>query len=194
LKSSLAIDEAKLKNIATNLGTNHPEYQATEAEIVSLRDRIAQETAKVVSSMGNVTQSNLRRESDLRAALEAQKQRVLALKHNRDELDVLQNDVNSAQKNLDTVSERLSQSSLESQIQQANVQTLTVATEPLRPSTPKVVLVLLTGILAGSVLSIAAVLLLELISPRIRSEDELGRLLSVPLLGTISGRWLPDSI
>jgi chain length determinant protein EpsF len=194
LKASLAIDEAKLKNIATNLGTNHPEYQATEAEIASLRDRIAQETAKVVSSMGNVTQSNLRRESDLRAALEAQKQRVLALKHNRDELDVLQNDVNSAQHNLDTVTQRLSQSSLESQIQQANVQTLTVATEPLRPSTPKVILVLLTGVLGGAVVSVGAVLLLELISPRIRSEDELARLLSVPLLGRIGGRWIPDSI
>jgi len=194
LKASLAIDEAKLKNIATNLGTNHPEYQATEAEIASLRDRIAQETAKVVSSMGNVTQSNLRRESDLRAALEAQKQRVLALKHNRDELDVLQNDVNSAQKNLDTVTERLSQSSLESQIQQANVQTLTIATEPLRPSSPKVILVVATGILAGLVLGAGAVLLLEMISPRIRSEDELDKLLSVPLLGRISGRWIPDSV
>jgi chain length determinant protein EpsF len=194
LKANLAIDEAKLKNIATNLGTNHPEYQATEAEIVSLRDRIAQETAKVVTSMGSITQSNLRRESDLRAALEAQKQRVLALKHNRDELDVLQNDVNSAQHNLDTVTQRLSQSSLESQIQQANVQTLTVATEPLRPSTPKVILVLLTGVLGGAVVSVGAVLLLELISPRIRSEDELARLLSVPLLGRIGGRWIPDSI
>jgi uncharacterized protein involved in exopolysaccharide biosynthesis len=136
----------------------------------------------------------LRRESDLRAALEAQKQRVLALKHNRDELDVLQNDVTSAQHNLDTVTERLSQSSLESQIQQANVQTLTIATEPLRPSSPKVILVVLTGILVGLVLGSGAVLLLEMISPRIRSEDELGKLLSVPLLGRISGRWVPDSI
>jgi chain length determinant protein EpsF len=194
LKANLAVDEAKLKNIATNLGTNHPEYQATEAEIVSLRERIAQETAKVVTSMGNVTQSNLRRESDLRAALEAQKQRVLALKHNRDELDVLQNDVNSAQHNLDTVTERLSQSSLESRIQQANVQTLTVAAEPLRHSSPKVVLVLFTGILVGSVLAVGAVLLLELISPRIRSEDELAKLLSVPLLGRIGGRLIPESI
>jgi polysaccharide biosynthesis transport protein len=109
-------------------------------------------------------------------------------------LDVLQNDVNSAQHNLDTVTARLSQSSLESQIQQANVQTLTVATEPLRPSSPKVVLVVLTGIMVGSVLSIGVVLLLELISPRIRSEEELGRLLAVPLLGRISGPWIPDSI
>jgi len=187
LKADLAREEAKLKNIATNLGTNHPTYQSSEAVIASLRDRIAQETSKVVTSLGNVTQTNLRREDDLRAALEAQKQRVLALKHKRDELDVLQNDVNSAQHNLDTVTQRLSQSSLESQSQQANVQTLTVATEPLHPSSPKVILNLLTGILIGSALGIGAVLLLEMISPRIRSEDQLEKLLSIPLIGRISG-------
>jgi capsular polysaccharide biosynthesis protein len=52
----------------------------------------------------------------------------------------------------------------------------------------------LTGVLGGAVVSVGAVLLLELISPRIRSEDELARLLSVPLLGRIGGRWIPDSI
>jgi succinoglycan biosynthesis transport protein ExoP len=186
LKASLSQSEAKLQDIATNLGKNHPDYKTTEAEISSLRDRIAQETAKIVASLGSTTQVNVRRESDIAAALAAQKKRVLELKHQHDQASDLQDDVLTAQKNLDAVRQRLAQSTLESQTQQTTVVVLTAATEPLKNSSPKVLLIMVLGFFIGAILGLATALFLEVLNPRIRTDQELLQLLGVPLLGKIA--------
>jgi len=85
LKTSLAQAEAKLQDIAANLGKNHPDYKTTLSEVESLRTRISQESANIAASLGSTTQVNVRRENEIKAALEAQKQRVLDLRHQHDE-------------------------------------------------------------------------------------------------------------
>jgi chain length determinant protein EpsF len=185
LKSDLSRAEARLKDIATNLGRNHPDYQTTVAEIAGLRDRIDQESDKIAASLGNTTQVNVRRENDIRAALEAQKKRMQELTHQRDEATVLQNDVIAAQRNLDAVSQRLAQSSLESQTQQTNIVLLTPAVEPVKPSSPRLMFNLAVGFFLGAVLGIGTALLLELMGRRVREDAELLQLLGVPLLGKI---------
>jgi chain length determinant protein EpsF len=77
LKGDLSREEAKLQDIGTSLGKNHPDYKDAAAQIASLRQRIAAESAKIAESLGNTTQINLRREADIRAALEAQKKKIL---------------------------------------------------------------------------------------------------------------------
>jgi chain length determinant protein EpsF len=185
LKADLSQAEAKQPDIAARLGKNHPDYQAAVAEIANLRARVARESANIAASLGNTTQINVRRENDVRQALEAQKKKVLELKHAHDEAAILQSDVNSAQRDLDAVSERYAQSSLESQTSQTNVVQLTVATPPLLPSSPKVLLNALIGLFLGGVFGIGAALFLEAIHPRVRLDEDLLHLLGVPILGKI---------
>jgi uncharacterized protein involved in exopolysaccharide biosynthesis len=140
---------------------------------------------------------DVRREDDLRAALEAQKQRILDLKHKNDQVADLQTDVTMAQKNLEAVSQRLAQSSLESQAQQTNLELLAPATIPTDASSPKLMLNLLFGLFVGAVCGIGAALLREMTDRRVREGDELLELLGVPVLGripdakTAPGRALP---
>jgi chain length determinant protein EpsF len=185
LKADLSRQEAKLQDIGSSLGKNHPDYQTTAAEVAALRGRIAQESAKIAAALGNTTQINLRRENDIRAALEAQKQRMLEFTNQHDEAAVLQNDVATAQRNLDAVAQRLAQSSLESQTQQTNVALLTPAVEPLYRSSPRLGLSLLVSLFLGTVLGIGTVLALEASDRRLRDGSELTELLGVPLLGKI---------
>ena len=185
LKGDLAQAEAKLPDIASRLGKNHPDYQALVAEIANLRSRIAEESASIAASLGNTTRVNVRRENDVRLALEAQKKRVLELKHDHDEAAVLQGDVTAAQRDLDAVTERFAQSSLESQANQTNVVQLTTAAPPIKPSSPKLLLNVLIGILLGGMMGIGIALMLEMIHPRVRMESELLYLLGVPVLGKI---------
>jgi chain length determinant protein EpsF len=186
LKEDLAEAEAKEKDIATRFGQNHPDYQRNVAQIASIRAQISLEIAKIASSLGNETRTNLARESQIRAALEEQKVHVLELKQQRDELDVLKNDVVTAQRNLDAVSERLAKSSLESQVQQTNLLPLTLATAPALPSSPNYPVTLILGAIVGAVMGIGVILLIEALDPRVRSGQDLTRLLSVPLLGKVS--------
>lgn len=185
LKDNLTTAEATQTEVAGRLGKNHPDYKAAAAEVTSLRARIAAETDKIVASLGNTTQVNVRRENDVRAALEAQKKRVLDLKHSHDAAAVLENDVVTAQRDLDAVSQRLALSNLESLTQQTNVVQLTTAAVPVIPSSPKMLIFLGVGIFLGLVVGIGVALLLEMKDLRLRNEEDLVRLLGVPVLGRI---------
>ena len=185
LKDALTAAEAKKTEVAGRLGKNHPDYQAAEAEVANLRARIGAETNKIVASLGSTTQTNMRRESDIRQALEAQKKRVLEMKHDHDEAAVLASDVASAQRDLDAVSQRLAVTNLESQAQQTNVVLLTPATPPLDPSSPKLLIFLGVGIFLGGILGMATALLVEKNDETLREEDDLVGLLGVPVLGRI---------
>jgi chain length determinant protein EpsF len=185
LKGDLSRAQAKLQDIAANLGKNHPDYKTTSAEVASLRQRLQEETANIAASLGSTTQINLRRENELRVAIEAQKRRIIDLSHNHDEATVLQNDVVTAQRDLDAVTQRLATSNLESKSQQTNVALLTPAIEPLYRSSPRYSVDLLVGILLGGVLGVGFALLSELTDRRVRDEGELPQLLGVPLLGAI---------
>jgi chain length determinant protein EpsF len=182
LKSDLSDAEAKQSDIAGRLGKNHPDYQAAAAEVTSLHSRIQQEAAKIAGALGSNTQANLRRENDVRLALAEQKKRVLDLKHQHDEAAVLENDVTTAQRDLDAVTQRFAQSSLESQEQQTNMVQLTTATPPFTPSSPKVLLNLLAGIFLGGIFGLGAALIAERRDPRMRDDVELAQLLGVPVL------------
>ncbi|MDP9082251.1 MAG: chain length determinant protein EpsF [Pseudomonadota bacterium] len=185
LKDDLSQAEAKRQDVAARLGRNHPDYQAVEAEVVNLRDRIAQETVKIAASLGSTTQVNVRRESDIRAALEAQKRRVLELRHAHDEAAVLDSEIASAQRNLDAVSQRLAQSSLESQNQQTNMVQLTYAVPPFKHSSPKLLFNGVMGIFLAAALAFAWALLREVRDRRVRDDGDLQELVDLPLLGKI---------
>lgn len=185
LKSDLAREEAKLKDIQSSYGKNHPDYQTTVSEIAGLRDRIQQESAKIAASLGSTTQINLRRENDIRLALEAQKKRMMELTHQRDQASFLQNDVATAQRNLDAVAQRLAQSSLESQTSQTDVLLLTPAVEPQFRSSPRLSLSLLVCLFLGGIVGVGAAIFQELVDRRVREGSDLTQLLGLPLLATI---------
>ena len=185
LKASLAMAEAKRRDMATNYGKNYPDYKDVEAEIVGIRERIAQESERIAASIGGTAQVDVRREDDLKAALDAQKKRILDLKQQHDQVADLQNDVTMAQKNLEAVSQRLAQSSLESQAQQTNIELLAPAAVPMDAASPKLMLNLLFGLFVGGVCGIGAALLREMTDRRVREADELLPLLGIPVLGRI---------
>jgi succinoglycan biosynthesis transport protein ExoP len=195
LKADLAKAEAKQQNIETSLGASHPEYKSNAAEIDSLRNQIASESQKIIASFGDTTRVDLRREAEISAALEAQKKRVLELRHSRDQAALLQNDVLTAQRNLDAVMQRLAQSSLEGATQQSTVVVLAAAALPDEPSSPNLPLNAVLGVFFGLVLSIGTVLLSEMSDRRIRGGKELEELLTgVPLLGRIAAIGPQDMI
>jgi chain length determinant protein EpsF len=185
LKASLSQAEAKRQDIATRFGKNYPDYKEVEGEIEQLHARIARESAAIAASLGSTAQINMRRENDVRAALDAQKKKVLNLKHEHDQAAVLEEDVTDAQRDLDAVSQHLSQSSLESLMQQTNVVQLSKADPPLYPSSPKLLINMLLAVFFGAALGVGVALAAEMRDRRIREDEDIIELLNVPLLGTL---------
>jgi len=186
LKADIARLEAKLNESSGNLGKNHPQTQRTEAELATLKAQLDAETKKITASIDTSYQVGKQREAQLQGALAAQKARVLLLNKQRDELNVLRRDIESAQRAFEVVSQRASQTTIESQTNQTNIAVLNPASPPPDPSKPRVLLNVLVSIFLGTLLGVGIALALELVNRKVRSTEDLVEALELPVLGTIS--------
>jgi chain length determinant protein EpsF len=186
LKADIARLEAKLTDSNVNLGKNHPQTQRMEGELATLKAQLDAEVRKITTSIDTTYQVSKQREQQLRGALAAQKSRVLELNRQRDELNVLRRDIESAQRAFEVVSQRASQTNIESQTNQTNISVLNPAVAPADPSKPKVLLNVLVSIFLGTLLGVGLALVLELTNRRVRSAEDLAEALEVPVLGVVS--------
>jgi chain length determinant protein EpsF len=182
IKSDISRGEARLRELSTRYGDAHPMVQEAKANLAELQSRLESETRKVVGSVGLSNTINRQRVSDVQAALNAQREKVLMLKAVRDEGLVLQRDVENAQRAYDAVQQRFTQTSLEGQTTQSNVNMLTQAVAPITPASPRVVLNTVLGALAGLVLACAVALVLEMRDRRVRNIDDVVATLGLPVL------------
>ncbi len=187
LRGDIAKLESKVQEGSAYLGANHPQMQRMQAELASLRSRLATETSRITTSVDTSYQVGKSRERELLAALAAQRDKVIALNRQRGELSLLQRDVDSAQKAFETVSASASQSRLQSLTNQTNVMRLAPAVEPVDPSGPTATQALLIAAVAGMLLAIAGALLAELINRRVRSLEDLTLVTQLPILASIPG-------
>jgi chain length determinant protein EpsF len=188
LKADIARLDSKLQEAAGNLGRNHPQYQRTEAELSTLRQRLAEETQRIVSSVGTNSQISRGKVAELRTAIDAQKKRIAQLRQGSGEAMVLQQEVESTQRALDAISQRYTQTNLESQTTQTNVSILSPAEPPIDPSFPKMVLNIALAIFLGTLLGLGAALAMEMIDRRVRSRDDLEQALNLPVLAELGAR------
>lgn len=186
LKTDLARQSAKLNEMSGQLGPNHPQYQRMEAEVRSLRDRLNAEMGQIAGSVGTSNRVTQQREAQIRAALEAQKEKVLKLKQQREESSGMLRELETAKKEYEVVTQRLSQTRLESLLGQTNLTVLNPAVVPLLPSVPKLQLNLILSIFFGTVFGVAAAFLLEQSDRRIRDPDDMAEVIDLPVLAVVS--------
>lgn len=185
LKADLARNEARLQELSSRLGDSHPTVLELKANIADSRDKLQVEIRRITGSLGVNNTVNRQRESEIRTALAAQRDKVLKLKAARDELTVLQRDVESAQRAYDAVTTRLTQSSLESQTTQSNISVLTTASAPLVHSSPRLLLNLALATVLGLLLAVAAAMGAEQFDRRLRCQEDVSAVLGLPVLGVM---------
>jgi uncharacterized protein involved in exopolysaccharide biosynthesis len=190
--------QARLKELNAKFGPAHPQVQELQANIGELQAKLESETRDAKSSMGISSSTSLQREKQFRATLEAQREKLMTLKKQRDDAAVLQRDVENAQRSYDALQGRLAQASLESQNNQTNVSLLKTATPPSKASGPRVLLNTVISIFLGTLLGLGAAITLELMSRKLRMEEDVTETLGVPMLGSMPavqeakrGRKLP---
>lgn len=193
LKADIARMESHLKEISGNLGVNHPQYLRSQAELAELKSKMNAEIARISSSIGTAGNISKQKVGELIAAVDAQKKRILELKEQHDDIALLAREVETAQRAFEAVGQRTTQSRLESQSIQTNVAVLNPATEPIKPSKPKVLLNILVSIFLGTMLGVGAALTLELLNRRIRSSEGLSLALDLPVLAVLESEARPST-
>lgn len=185
LKIELATAESKLSQANISYGPAHPLYKQAEADMAAIKGKLEAETKRVIASIDTTYQVNKQREQQIQAALSAQKNRVIQLNQQKDELAVLKKEVESAQRSYDLLLARADQTSIESQLNSTNVSVLSEASAPIRPTSPQMLLMLLGTLIAAGFASLAIPLFVESLNRRVRGVSDLIEVADVPVLSEI---------
>jgi chain length determinant protein EpsF len=185
LKAQLATAETKLSEISSVVGVNHPQRIQLAAQISELKQQLASEVRRVSGGSSVASRATSQKVAELRNLAEAQKRQVLALRSERDQISVLQRDVETAQRAYESVSQRVNQLNLEGQNNQANVRILSPATEPTDPTRSKVMLYIVASLVGGLALGAGVAIGLELLDRRVRGVDDMDVMAGVPVIGIL---------
>jgi len=185
LKSDLTRNEARLQELNSKFGDNHPQVVEAKANIAELRSRIDSEIRRVTGGVAITNTINKQREAQVRRELDAQRAKVLQMKAVRDEGQVLVREVESAQRSYDGLMARLNQTAMEAQSTQSYANVLSTAQPPAEASSPKFLLNVALSISLGLLLGVGVVMLMELMDRRIRTPDDIVAGLGLAVLGTL---------
>lgn len=184
LRQQVATAEAKVAELSATHGQNHPDMVSAQAELAKLHDKLRSETAAASQTVRVASSAASSREGQLQALVSSQRGRMLEMTGYQSQLDILQNDVNTAQKAYDGVTQRLDLMRLQSGLPTTNAQQVDRATPPLLPTSPNVPLTVLIGALLGLVLGIIVALVLEWRRPLVRTPDGMALATGVVVLGS----------
>jgi len=185
LKTELGRAEARLQEMSARLGVNHPQYVSTRAEVAALSSRLNAEIEKVSRSVAAAASTNVQREAEIRAALDAQREKVLRLRKDRDQLLAMEREVADAQRALDLVAQRLTQTNLESLSPQSNLSILSPALVPAEPARPQPLLNMIVGAFVGLLLGLLAALSIEALKRPVRTAEDLLQAVEIPVLAVL---------
>lgn len=197
LGAEVTREEVRLREMTSRLGESHPQLIEQEARLSELRAKLAAEKGRAVSNASFGSSANQSRVAQISSALEAQRVKVLRMQAQREQSVALQRDVESAQRAYDTMQQRVSQASIESQNTQTNLSVLKHATVPMVPSSPNLLKNIGASVALGALLGLGLVLAREQLDRRLRTVDDVSELkqallVSLPVSGHAS-RALPDT-
>ena len=185
LKSELSRVEARMGQESAKFGKSHPAYKRTASELAQLRARLGTEMRRVTRSLSSSAEVASRRVDDLQKSVDEQREKVLGLKSQRDQIAIFQRELQTAQEALDVVTKRARETSMAATGNKSNVSVLTPAVAPLLPSRPNLVVNSAVGAILGLFLGFVAALTLEASSRPLRSSDDLLNAAGVPILAVL---------
>lgn len=185
LKSQLAMAQTKLSEISSVVGPNHPQRQQLEAQIREWSRQLDGEIKRVSGGSSVLSRGSAQKVGELQALIKNQKEQLLSLRSQKDQMAVLLRDVETAQRAYESVSQRVTSLSLEGQNTQANVRLLSPAVEPYFPARPRILVNIIGSVVGGLLLGFMLALGLELLNRRIRSPEDMMNMAGVPVIGVL---------
>jgi polysaccharide biosynthesis transport protein len=197
LAGEVTREEVRLREMTSRLGENHPQLIEQEARLSELRAKLTAERGRALNNVSFGNSATQSRVAQISSALEAQRAKVLRMQTQREQSASLLREVESAQRAYDTMQQRVSQASIESQNTQTNLSVLKHATVPMSPSSPNLLKNIGASVALGLLLGIGLVLGLEQLDRRMRTVDDVSEL-KQPMLVSLpvsahARRALPDT-
>lgn len=168
LKMQVSQAEASVAELGKNFSSNHPNMISAKAQLSKLRSELRNEISRAQSNVKNTANIYKNREAELQRAVAVQKKKLLKFNRNRDELSVLQNEVESAQLAFNNINARISQTDLDGSKSQSDAIVLNKAVLPTSASSPRIMMNFFFGFFAAVFLGLLFAYLKEALDRRVR--------------------------
>lgn len=186
LKSNLSLARARLQQLSSQYGSRHPNVIRQSAEVDALSHQLDSERNATAAGIMRAAEGERQRSRSLKAAMEAQRERVGNLREARTRLAVLTNDFANAQRTYDLAVQRAMASKIDSRAMLPNVQVLSEAIPPSSANRPKVLLNLALALVIGTLMGLAAVYFMETSDRRLRTIEDMAGDPLLPLLAVLN--------
>ena len=182
LTPELATLDAKVAELSKTLGPNNPQLQSVLAQRNAIRRQIANAYQVAEKSMVATAKARRTRVIEMERAVAAQKASALKIKGERDQVALLQQDVQNAKLTYDAAMQRMSQNSLEAKSVQTDIAVLDFATPPVTPSSPKILLNSLIAVFLGTFCGVGLAFAIEMVDRKVRSVEDIQEAIGLPIL------------
>lgn len=184
LRESRAEKRAQYAELMERFDPDYPQARALRGQIAALDQAVGREEQRVLGATTTAYQAARQREGMLRANVNKLLGDLNGQNRATIQYNIYQREVDTNRQLYDGLLQRYKEIGVAG-VGTNNIAIVDPAIVPTIPSSPKLMLNLLLALLAGVALAAAAVFVLENLEERLRSQEEVARVLGIPLLGTV---------
>lgn len=177
--------DAQYEESAKIYKKDFPKMQQLRAQIDDLDSKIKIEMSSILASVSNYFEMTKRQEALLRSRVEETRRQIVQGQDQSVDYNLLKREVDTNRELYNGLLQQVKEVGVAGGVESNNIQVVDKAEVPLFPYKPKIALNTAIGLLAGLVLGLGLVFLMESMDDSIKFADEVEKTLMVPLLGVI---------
>jgi capsular exopolysaccharide synthesis family protein len=185
LKQQEATLARQLAELTTRYGERHPQIITIKAQLRDVRGKIEGEVQQVVNSLESEVSVLRTRVASMEQNLQSAKASADQLERGEVKLADLQREADANRAIYQDFLARFKETSNQVQIQQADARIVSRAREPVAPTYPRSVLVLLAAVVGGTLIGLVAVILAEQFDTRLRTTDQVEQISGENVIGVV---------
>jgi succinoglycan biosynthesis transport protein ExoP len=184
-RRTLAAAQANFAAVELRYKQKHPKYQQAASQLEDARRALTRDALRLPDTYRMAYEASGSTTKNAEVALKEAEQEALRLSSQAIRFNLLSREVESDRALFASILNRLAETSLSSEFRSEKVRLIQPAITPRAPSSPKVLLILVAGVMAGLMSGLVIVFGLHAMDRSIQSVDQAEQYLGLPVLNVV---------
>lgn len=176
---------AELQRLRAQFGTNHPDVRRVQGQLGEITSALGAEIGRAVAVADADVRAARERVAMLEETIRLTSQQIERNAEVEIPLRALEREADAARNLFQAVLARSQQITQQTAIEKPDARTLTPATPPGRPSSPKTMIIMIGALAGGIAFGLLVVYLLEMADASFRSGDDVRNVLGLPCFALV---------
>lgn len=164
---------------------DYPKMLQMKEQMRQVKNRIDQETGKILTSVGKDYEAAVKRETRLKSALAAQKKEALDLNQRAVQYQILKREADANKELYNGLLQRLKETGVSASLTASNIQVLDKAEAPKKPFSPNKKLNIMLALVVGLFGGIGLAFFSEYLDNTIKTPEDIEKRIALPPLGLV---------